>query len=55
MNTAAAGAATATAGGVALALLGFLLLLPCLRFSRVQLAPAHWRPVAFVSLLERPG
>jgi hypothetical protein len=54
------GIASATGGagapaGVALAILVFLMLAPCLRYGRVRLAPAHWRPVTFVSLLERPG
>jgi hypothetical protein len=28
---------------------------PCLRYGKVVLASARWRPVLFVSLLERPG
>jgi hypothetical protein len=28
---------------------------PCLRNDKVVLTPARWRPVLFVSLLERPG
>jgi hypothetical protein len=54
-SSAVASAASATAGATALAILGFLLLLPCLRYGRLRLAPARWRPVVFVSLLERPG
>ena len=30
-------------------------LAPCLRYGKVALIPARWRPVLFVSLLERPG
>jgi hypothetical protein len=51
-----AAASAGSSGGVAaFAILFFLLLAPCLRYGRVRLAPAHWRPVSFVSLLERPG
>jgi hypothetical protein len=53
-SASATAAATAAAAG-ALAILVFLLLAPCLRYGRARLAPAHWRPVVFVSLLERPG
>jgi hypothetical protein len=28
---------------------------PCLRYGKVVLTPAHWRPLLFLSLLERPG
>ena len=52
------GASASSAGtstGLALGLLLVLLTLPCLRFGTLQLAPARWRPVLFVSLLERPG
>jgi hypothetical protein len=49
----ATSAAASSAG--ALAILFILLLVPCLRYGRVELAPARWRPVLFVSLLERPG
>jgi hypothetical protein len=38
-----------------LALLTTLFCIPCMRYGRVVLAPARWRPVLFVSLLERPG
>jgi hypothetical protein len=38
-----------------LALLTALIFIPCLRYGRLVLAPARWRPVLFVSLLERPG
>jgi hypothetical protein len=48
-------AAAAVASSAALAILFVLLLVPCLRYGRVVLAPARWRPVLFVSLLERPG
>ena len=43
------------ATGSVLALLLALCLAPCLRYGRVVLLPARWRPVLFVSLLERPG
>jgi hypothetical protein len=39
--------------GLFLALLTALFFIPCLRYGRVVLAPARWRPVLFVSLLER--
>ena len=38
-----------------LAILMALFCLPYLRYGKVVLAPARWRPVLFVSLLERPG
>ncbi len=38
-----------------LAVLLALCLAPCLRYGKVVLMPARWRPVLFVSLLERPG
>jgi hypothetical protein len=50
--SAASGAVSSTAG---LAILSMFLLVPCLVYCRVLLAPARWRPVLFVSLLERPG
>jgi hypothetical protein len=37
------------------AILVLFLGLSLVRFGRVADAPARWRPVAFVSLLERPG
>jgi hypothetical protein len=40
---------------VVAAILVALLCLSMLGFGRLTLAPARWRPVAFVSLLERPG
>jgi len=40
---------------VFVALLIAFFCVPCLRYGRVVLAPARWRPVLFVSLLERPG
>lgn len=55
VGVAAAAAATTTASATALAILFLLLLVPCLRYGRVALAPARWRSVLFVSLLERPG
>jgi hypothetical protein len=51
--TAAAGASAAA--GVAAALLLILVFAPCLGYGRVAVRPARWRPVLFVSLLERPG
>ena len=46
-------------GGSSLPFAGILLILGALAvprlWSRLPLAPALWRPVAFVSLLERPG
>jgi hypothetical protein len=38
-----------------LALLALLFCMPCLLYGKFVLAPARWRPVLFVSLLERPG
>jgi hypothetical protein len=38
-----------------LAVLLALCFAPCLRYGKVVLASARWRPVLFVSLLERPG
>ena len=38
-----------------LAVLLAFCLTPCLRYGKVVLMPARWRPVLFVSLLERPG
>jgi hypothetical protein len=49
----AASGAASSAG--ALAILFAFLLVPCVVYGRVVLAPARWRPVLFVSLLERPG
>ena len=40
---------------LALGLLLVLFSLPCLRYGTLRLTPARWRPVLFVSLLERPG
>ena len=54
-GTGAAAAAGAASAAAAMAILFFLLLVPCLRYGRVVLASARWRPVLFVSLLERPG
>jgi hypothetical protein len=51
-TSAASGAVSSTA---ALAILSFFLLVPCLVYGRVVLAPARSRPMLFVSLLERPG
>jgi hypothetical protein len=42
------------AGFLFAVLLAFCLA-PCLRYGKVALIPARWRPVLFVSLLERPG
>jgi hypothetical protein len=38
-----------------LAILMAFTCMPCLRYGRVVLAAARWRPVLFLSLLERPG
>ena len=51
---------TGSGGGISfstafVAVLLALLLLASTRWSRLVLAPASWRPVAFVWLLERPG
>jgi hypothetical protein len=51
-TSAASGAVSSTA---ALAILSFFLLVPCLVYGRVVVAPARSRPMLFVSLLERPG
>jgi hypothetical protein len=50
--SASSGAVSST---VALAILFSFLLVPCLVYGRVVLAPARSRPMLFVSLLERPG
>jgi hypothetical protein len=49
---------SSSGGGFSLILLALLVSfggLAALFFQRLTLAPAPWRPVAFVSLLERPG
>jgi hypothetical protein len=50
-----AGAGFASSGAGALAILFVFLVVLCLRYGRVVLTPVRWRPVLFVSLLERPG
>jgi hypothetical protein len=50
-----AAAASGFGGAAIFALLMGLLTIAAIWFSRLWIAPATWRPVAIVSLIERPG
>jgi hypothetical protein len=54
-SSAFGGSAGGWSGGFAALFVVFTALALCVAGSRVSPAPARWRPVAFISLLERPG
>jgi hypothetical protein len=54
-SSAFGGSAGGWSGGFAALFVAFTALALCVAGARVSPAPARWRPVAFISLLERPG
>jgi hypothetical protein len=55
MLAAAASAAAGSGAPMFFAVLTSLLMLAAICFSKLRSAPAAWRSVALVSLIERPG